>query len=157
MLVIIGSCSVEKTVPKKLRPVFCICVFSSFAWTLWLSLCLSFFVCVVRRVCCAGLGWLITKRTAGWLHTQRAPVLTKTITKPAWPPLQGSLVSTWLCCEKKMTAVKFVDTERKIQNVTVFFFSTFHTHNEIKKNTPKARDSVTAVQAAFIMRTRQRS
>lgn len=156
MLVIIGSCSVEKTVPKKLRPAFYICVFSSFAWTLWLSLCFSFFVCVVLRVCCAGLGWLITKRTAGWLHTQRAPVLTKTITKPAWPPLQGSLVSKWLRCEKKNDGIEMCG-HRKADSECHCFFSTFHTHNEIKKNTPKTWDSVPAAQAAFIMRTRQRS
>lgn len=145
MLVIIGSCSVDqkKKWCQKIMPST-ISVVSSVAWSLLLISCLSFSVCVMLHVCCAGLGWLITWWTARWLQTQRAPVPTKTITKPAWPPMQGSLVSSWLwvtlmdwesvCCKKAMMVVSCVDTDWQIQNYTMYFFLKFHKHNDIKSD-----------------------
>lgn len=75
----------------------------------WSMLSLSFSICSVLCVCYAGQGWLTTRWTAGWLHPQWAPVPTKTITKPAWPPMQGSLVSR---------ARVHIHTERKTRTHT---------------------------------------
>lgn len=81
--------------------------------------------CFVLCVCHTGLGWLITWWTAGWLRTQWAPVPTKTITKPAWPPTRGSSVSgcSQCCVWEKMGWKSRRQTEMYIDLQTLQHFS----------------------------------
>lgn len=70
------------------------------------SYCLPFLIFgSVLRVCCAGQGWLITWWTARWLRRPWAPVPTKTITKPVWPPTHGSSVSFFECLRENINVL----------------------------------------------------
>lgn len=113
--------------------MWCEFVFVHVCWSVtcfWLSPCLSFSVCAVLRVCYAGRGWLITWWTAGWLRPQWAPVPTKTITKPAWPPTQGSSVSRAraLCERERAGDIRKCTFTTKCYNI----FLLFRIHGVIK-------------------------
>ena len=118
----IGRCFRVKTVPKNVALCLELLHVHSSVFCFLLNLCVPFLIFgSVLHVCCAGLGWLITWWTARWLRRPWAPVPTKTITKPVWPPTHGSSVSFFECLREENMAGEMVGK------------CTFKSHNKFVK------------------------